>query len=87
MWQYPRMLKSVFLLSFLIISLDAAAAGLGFNPFDKGSPTSAGGAQSPRPVSPNAAPAAPKSTPAPPPQAKPDPTSSKSAQSSQSVKK
>ena len=38
-------------------TLPAGAAGLGFNPFEKASPTSPGGAQSGRPANPSAAPA------------------------------
>ncbi|QWE23746.1 hypothetical protein FD977_05505 [Polynucleobacter sp. AP-Elch-400A-B2] len=43
----------IFFLSFL--TLPASAAGLGFNPFEKGSPTSPGGAQNNRPANPSSA--------------------------------
>ena len=42
------------LLSFAI-ALPAGAAGLGFNPFDKNSPTSPGGSQKASPTSPSSA--------------------------------
>jgi len=59
-------LLAIFL-SFL--TLPAGAAGLGFNPFEKGSPTSPGGTQNSRPTNPSAAPApkAPSPIVAPPP--------------------
>jgi len=67
----------IFLVS-LCFSLSAAAAGLGFNPFEKGSPTSATNPNGPRPSGPT--PSVPQPKPAPavvPQQAKPDPQSNK----------
>jgi hypothetical protein len=48
-----------FIFSLGFLTLPASAAGLGFNPFEKSSPTSPGGAQSGRPANPSSA-AAPK---------------------------
>ena len=58
-----------FFLSFL--TLPASAAGLGFNPFEKGSPTSPGGAQNSRPANPSSATAPKPPSPVVAPQPKP----------------
>jgi hypothetical protein len=67
----------IFLLGFCF-SLSAAGAGLGFNPFEKGSPTSATNPNGSRPSGPT--PSAPQQKPTPtiaPQQVKPDPQSNK----------
>ena len=48
------------LLASLMLSIPAYSAGLGFNPFERNSPTSATGTAKPKPVSP-ATPASPAS--------------------------
>ncbi|QWD65029.1 hypothetical protein [Polynucleobacter sp. MWH-UH2A] len=51
----------------LLVAMPAYSAGLGFNPFDAKSPTSATGSVKPNPTAPApAAPVAPKTTPIPP---------------------
>jgi hypothetical protein len=60
---------SLLFLGFL--TLPASAAGLGFNPFEKGSPTSPGGAQNSRPANPSSATAPKPPSPVVAPQPKP----------------
>jgi len=83
------MSRFLTLSALLVFSLSASAAGLGFNPFDKGSPTSAGGATGSRPSNPSATPAPPKAAPAPVvnSQSKPEAPPNKPAQASQQNKK
>ena len=52
-------MKSLTLILGLFFSLSATEAGLGFNPFDKNSPTSST-PQNSKPVSPSSNPAQPK---------------------------
>jgi len=52
-------MQRFFIIFLGFLTLPAGAAGLGFNPFEKGSPTSPDGAQHSRPANPSSA-AAPK---------------------------
>lgn len=48
-------MQKLFIISLGFLTLPAGAAGLGFNPFEKGSPTSPSGAQNSRPANPSSA--------------------------------
>lgn len=60
----PLVLKFSAILISALISMPAFSAGLGFNPFDRSSPTSATGSSKPTPTAPVPA-AAPAAKPAP----------------------
>ncbi|WP_173955722.1 hypothetical protein [Polynucleobacter tropicus] len=72
--------KILAILSGLLLSIPAYSAGLGFNPFERSSPTSATGAAKPSPASPApAATPAPKAAPSPVAPAKQDAQTQKSS--------
>jgi len=54
--QNDVMYRFLPILLSLFLALPAGAAGLGFNPFEKSSPTSPGGQQNNRPTGPSSAP-------------------------------